>query len=168
MTQRSAVDKRVHVVETLPDYDLASVGRVASRVQIRNVELVASQFDRNDDGPLPGAIEEIAPDITIGLEWAFDESDSVLGCLLTFSAETTDKDSYALYAKFRLTYEVPDGVAGLDESDIVQFVSWNAVFNGWPYWREYLTSTFNRAQLPRFMVPVLPLPVPSMDQAAVT
>ena len=48
--------------------------------------------------------------------------------------------------------------AELDEGDVNLFANWNSVFNAWPYWREYLSSTINRAQLPRFIVPVMGVP----------
>jgi len=66
-----------------------------------------------------------------------------------------------------LTRKRDDGLADLaaflndgeiDRSDLEQFVHWNVLFNAWPYWREYLASTLNRAQLPRFVVPVMGVP----------
>ena len=81
----------------------------------------------------------------------------MLGCLLTF-ATTSEQAPYSLVAKFRLVYRINPGDA-LSSDDIENFVHWNAVFNAWPYWREYLSSTVNRANLPRIYAPVMRLPM---------
>ena len=88
-----------------------------------------------------------------------DEQTAQLGCLLRFGAFRDDDDDqpYRLFAHFRLLYSVRDP-AGVDDDDVHQFVAWNAMFNAWPYWREYLASTVNRAGLPRVTLPVIGVP----------
>jgi hypothetical protein len=89
-----------------------------------------------------------------------------LGCALNFTAtfEEAGEDGvpggpYYLFARFRLIYEIHEEQGEeLTSEDLQQFAQWNAVFNAWPYWREYLSSTINRAQLPRFVVPVMGVP----------
>ena len=145
----------------VPERDSEAVGRVASRVQIKSVELVAANFERSDSQPLPSGSDPPMPELMIGLpEWAVDWQDNVLGALFTFGTRFPEQDDqpYQLVARFRLTYEVKDA-SELSDQDFKQFVFFNAMFNAWPYWREYLSSTVNRAGLPRFVAPVMGLPV---------
>jgi hypothetical protein len=151
-----------------PAFEAEAVGRVAKRVSIKTIELVTAHFDREDGGPFDtGPLEEVTPEIGMWAEWALSAQRNRLGCLVNFTAtfdgdDADDDESpagpYYLLARFRVLYDVDDEDAELTEEDVQQFVQWNAVFNAWPYWREYLSSTINRAQLPRFLVPVMGVP----------
>lgn len=148
-----------------PQYDAALVGAVAAQVQIECVELVGAQFLRKDDGAQ--AIdwpEGLAPEIGINVEWAMTD-DGRLTVLTTFgthfdSDEQGDgehEEPYSLVARFRLQYVV-NGEEPLAAQELNNFAHWNAMFNAWPYWREYLSSTLNRSRLPQFLVPVMGVP----------
>jgi preprotein translocase subunit SecB len=133
---------------------------VAERVQIRSIELVQAHFERSDDAPLPGAVASDAlPEIVIDYDWELATTEPLLGCVLRFAAlrPAQEATGYSIYADFRLLYDTR-GEEGLDKVDANQFVLWNAVFNAWPYWREYVSSVVNRAGLPRFSVPLYPHP----------
>ena len=41
----------------------------------------------------------------------------------------------------------------LSEEAITEFALKNVMFNVWPYWREYLTNTFDRMNLPKVQLP---------------
>lgn len=144
-----------------PPYDAQVVGRLAARVQILNVELVGSLFEREDTGPFSSADAAEVPD-SLGISpgaWAVDDNGH-FGCLVTFFADFSEHDAigpYRVVATFRLLYELEESTE-IDDHAGEQFVSWNAVFNAWPYWREYLSSTINRAGLQRFLVPVMGVP----------
>jgi hypothetical protein len=143
-----------------PPYDADAVGRVAAKVEIVSVELLGAYFERSDDGPLPiDAASELTPEIGIGgVEWEISADGTTLGCVVNFGATfEVEPMPYELYARFRLLYSIEEGLK-LSEADLKQFANWNSVFNAWPYWREYLSSTVNRAQLPRFVVPVMGVP----------
>ena len=144
----------------VPAYDPTKAGRVGARVDIIAVELTGANFSRTNDSSLPDTSvqeEALAPDFGINAEWTLSGDNQLLGCLLTF-ATTSEQAPYSLVAKFRLVYHINPGDA-LSSDDIENFVHWNAVFNAWPYWREYLSSTVNRANLPRIYAPVMRLPI---------
>jgi hypothetical protein len=141
-----------------PPYDPAAVGRLAKRVQIRSVDLLGAHFDRKDDGTLPTTPGDFTPEIGIAPEWEVSEADGLLGCAFTFST-VPEEGPFRIVARFRLLYDLGEG-GRPDDQDITQFVYWNAVFNAWPYWREYVSSTVNRAHLPPYMVPVMRVPMP--------
>ena len=144
-----------------PPYDAAAVGRVARCVEIAGVELLGAHFERTDDGALPrGAAPEGAPDVGVGVEWQIDDGEGLLGCAVTFGTIFEGaRPPYTLVARFRLVYRVSSETPP-KRGDLEQFAHWNAVFNAWPYWREYLSSTIERAGLPRFVVPVMRVPAP--------
>lgn len=142
-----------------PTYDAAAVGAVAKRVEISNVELVHAHFERDDDGVLPPDDElsaSLEPEILLDVEGERDSGGSTLAYLVRFGAES-EPAGFRVYAFFRLTYSLTDD-KGLTEADFEQFGHWNAVFNAWPYFREYVSSTANRAGLPRLTLPVMRVP----------
>jgi hypothetical protein len=147
-----------------PPYDPVAVGRLAKRVRIMSVDLLGAHFDRDDDGLIPTAPVEFTPEIGIAPEWELSEEDGVLGCAFTFSTLPED-GAFRIVARFRIVYTLQEGDPP-DQDDITQFVYWNAVFNVWPYWREYVSSTINRAHLLPYVVPVMGVPMPHTPAAA--
>jgi hypothetical protein len=142
----------------VPQYDPVAVGRLARRVQILSVDLLEAHFSRLDDGMIPSAPADFNPEIGIAPEWEVSDPHGLLGCAFTFSTVPED-GPFQIVARFRLLYELDEGDTP-DEYDVTQFVYWNAVFNAWPYWREYVSSTTNRAHLPTYVVPVMKVPMP--------
>lgn len=152
-------------VSGIPARDDEAVLRVASQVQLHAIELVASFFQKSDIAPLPGerVREGALPEIALEAEWDMDEDAGNLGCLITFGVVLLpDPPPYTLIAQYRLLYELSDWDSQLGKADLEQFAYWEAVFNAWPYWREYLSSMLNRAHLPRFVAPLVPIPTPAV------
>lgn len=147
--------------ETPPRFDAAAVGRVVPNVEIEQVQLLGAHFQRNDDGALASTepVEAVPDELGVSVEWDVDAERGLLGCALTFATSFPEFEQvpYEVVARFRLVYRLL-GDEPPDDGDCEQFVYWNAVFNAWPYSREYLSSTINRAQLPRFIAPVMRLP----------
>jgi hypothetical protein len=145
----------------VPERDGAAVGRVASCVEIKAVELVGAEFSRADAGPQSAVGDPPTPEMGIGPpDWRLDRGSGTLASVFTFLAHFPEREEapYQLVASFRLLYEF-DPTAEFSDEDAEQFVYWNVVFNAWPYWREYLSSTINRAGFPRFVAPVMGVPL---------
>lgn len=147
-----------------PAYDPVAVGRVAARVQIEGVQLLEAHFSRAaSDEPFPEAPPpDAVPAIGINVGWALSDDRSRLACAVSFGTEFPNdpgNDPWGIFALFRLEYTVEEG-PDLADGDAEQFAHWNAVFNAWPYWREYVASTLSRAELPHFVVPVIGVPRP--------
>jgi hypothetical protein len=145
-----------------PEYEVEKSGKVGNRVEILGVELLHVHFGRQDEGPLGAGTSFGLKSPTFGVqpEWKVSQDGTILGCEITFGTIFEDPEPYSLVAAFRLTYSIPPGTS-FAADEINNFVHWNAVFNAWPYWREYLSSTINRANLPRFIAPVMRLPLGS-------
>jgi len=131
-------------------------------VEILGVELLGAHFSRRDSTQLPVAAEgaEAFPAFGLNAVWKRSDDGTMLGCNVTFATDFGEdpEPPYQLVASFRLTYSLPADSA-FSEDELDNFANWNVVFNAWPYWREYLSSTINRANLPRFAVPVMKLPI---------
>ena len=54
-------------------------------------------------------------------------------------------------AVFELRYRLPDG--SFSDETLKQFAGTNAVFNAWPYWREFVQSSSLRTGLPAIVMP---------------
>lgn len=144
---------------TAPEYDPESVSRVAGGVRIRVIDLVAAHFSRKDDTALPLSSMDVSdPELGIDVKWTLADDAKQLGCLITFATIFKEAEPYRLTAQFRLVYDL-ELTQPPAQGDLNQFANWNAVFNAWPYWREYLSSTLNRARLPYYLVPVMGVPL---------
>lgn len=62
----------------------------------------------------------------------------------------------AIAVTYLLTYRM-ENVAGITKTHVKSFAETNAVFNAWPYFREYVQSTTLRMGLPPLTVPLLKL-----------
>ena len=138
-------------------FDGEAVGRCSRQVELANVELVEATFTRVDNEPIlerpPG---DRKPDgVSIAGRWTM--ADQLLGTVVTFEADFHEDAPWSFRAAFRLTYRIVSE-EGPEQSDIDQFMQWNAPMTAYPYFREYLSSTVNRAGLPRFVAPLLRLP----------
>ena len=128
-------------------------------MQIVAIELVQAQFTRADDGFFPAGIGDRKPDrYGLDVTWSLAPDSRTLSCKVGFGTIFEGEVvPYEVRAAFRLLYELQPGEE-LENEDLANFAYWNALFNAWPYWREYLSSTVNRGHLPQFVAPVMGLP----------
>jgi hypothetical protein len=59
----------------------------------------------------------------------------------------------SVQASVELEYLLPEGFP-VRPKELNDFAEINAVFNAWPYWREYIQNAFSRMNLPPFTLPV--------------
>lgn len=128
-------------------------------------------------GAAAGGVDVVPDQLRISVDWDLNTAGSRLGVLIGFatgfSADAGDDASgdvdaddasgsqpYEVVAQYRLLYAIsmPEGADPPSGGDLEQFAYWNAVFQAFPYWREYLSSTIDRAHLPRFTAPVMRMP----------
>lgn len=156
-------------------WDVAAIGEVAGRVNIRSVSLLecyasAIPEDRYDPDEYVTSHTAIAfaddAPIESDSEGDFDLSDglriiTVFDHHSKFDHEPTDNsdgdegdagDTLHVFAVFVLHYEYsarkPELLPLVDVQSVAAFAEFNATFNAWPYWREYLQSTTVRMGLP--------------------
>lgn len=140
------------------------LSRIVSAVQIQDVRLrEASYRSLFAPGELAEACKaKSAHDASVDRE--LDQNGN-FRVLASFQLEVhADDDEGALQAEaiaeFELSYRVPEREAFSSE-ELDAFGQVNAVFNAWPYWREFVQSAFARMSLPNMIVPLFRVPRPS-------
>jgi hypothetical protein len=146
------------VAEVTPEI-VKSAGRVAAGVELRNIFLLegkgalAPQFV--EDGckfPKKGW------SVAVGHHGKFTvHKKNTLRTTLQFTFTATEKGTkgrplLVIAATFIAEYEMAEGFSPSTD-DLNAFVKANAVFNCWPYWREYVHSTTARMYLPPLTLP---------------
>lgn len=71
---------------------------------------------------------------------------------------TPPEELVSIRAGFEVCYRLPVDTDAPSGEVLEKFGQHNAIFNTWPYWREYLQSQLARMSLPTFMLPVFRLP----------
>jgi hypothetical protein len=146
------------VAEVSPEV-VRSAGKVAAAVELRNILLVegratlAAQFvENNCQFPRKGW------SVRVGHRGKFAiHKKNTLRTTLQFTFTATEKGSkgkplLVISATFIAEYEMAQGF-NPSTDDLDAFVNANAVFNCWPYWREYVHSTAARMNLPPITLP---------------
>lgn len=155
--------------------DYASIARIASAVELRDIALRSSRANLNvaaDEIPerwsgaafvgfdtQVGAHEAESRDFTI--EAAFiavynsswgDEIHSELP-----EPNPDDPPEIEIQASFELTYRTTEG-ANLADEDLANFAITNGTLHAWPYWRELADDITTRMHVPRLVVGVFKIP----------
>lgn len=60
-----------------------------------------------------------------------------------------------IHASYELTYELPGQEKGISEHELEVFGSGTAMFNVWPYFREFVQASLFRMDLPQVTLPLL-------------
>lgn len=88
------------------------------------------------------------------------QKDGTFFVLATISAQVIpeDKDKkdeavIAIRAGFELQYKLPKNQV-VSSRDLKTFAETNGIYNVWPYWREFVQSTFARMGLPPVTLPL--------------
>jgi hypothetical protein len=68
--------------------------------------------------------------------------------------EEGEKEVASLESEYILTYSLK-GREQVTTEDLEQFCHINAIYNAWPYWREFLQNMSNRMELPTLTLPLL-------------
>lgn len=150
-------------------YDPAAIMRVSPHVRIQDVHGVRLVAEALTPFPEPAALWERPHQVRIQHHARVEySSDAELSFLVEFEAfgqagteqsgeDEVDETAIAVArvtACFRVVYLIVGGQKPASE-DLQAFGSSNAVYNCWPYWREYLQTSMSRLGQPAFVAPVL-------------
>lgn len=144
--------------------DAARAGAVARAVELRRIQLVDGTFRfwserlrmvRNRAKPSQAPIElDVSPNVTVN-----HIDDRVLAFItiglvgfITWRKQRTRviQSRCKFTSEYLLTMERKP-----TRSELRAFARTNALFNVWPYWREFVQSMASRAGLPPLVVPLL-------------
>ena len=71
-------------------------------------------------------------------------------------ADDDDRPQAEVRAAFELSYRIP-GDEHFSSEELAAFARTNAVFNAWPYWREFVQASLARMSMPALTVPLFRL-----------
>jgi hypothetical protein len=141
--------------------ELASA--ISKHVQIDSIALARATCQRNPEiSELP---EEVGINYQFKSNGSLTEDRTSIGALVTMrlsgfpkqdSAKPEEGESsiFFIEASFVLGYTLKS-MDGVDDVSVDAFCKMNAVYNAWPYWREFVQSTVARMGLPNVTLPVL-------------
>jgi preprotein translocase subunit SecB len=147
--------------------EFKSLTKVVKRVEFKDMFLTSSQVHRSLNA-LEYEFDKVRVDISFKGTLLEDQKKHFLAKVnfsMKATPEETDEDNeiVSIESEYMLFYVVKDR-KGLTKKDIKAFCSMNALFNAWPYWREYVHSMTNRMELPTFTMPLLKFRAPSTKE----
>ena len=135
--------------------DLASF--VAQRVQIEDIRLVRSTVRREFESDEPPPVVEFGFNVDTDL----DRETQRIKARVIFSFDSffegrrsAETPPLHIEVGFALVYSL-QSLDDIDDEKIDAFGKMNAVYNAWPYVREFVQSTLVRMGLPALTLPVL-------------
>jgi hypothetical protein len=136
-----------------------TASRLISAVQlgsIRLVEVAAKSIIRS-----PGDVEDVRFSVTPHAKVPDLPRDGAFYVLASFELQVVangqETPIVTMEATFELKYSLPADFESVTQEELAAFAEVNAIFNAWPYWREYIQSTFVRMNLPPVALPVFRL-----------
>lgn len=133
--------------------------QVARRVQLIEIQLIETAARQElKSGELPGNAQL---DIQTGPKVDRKNLRILvyvrLGLSCRYTKRTVKNPPLKICATFGVGYKV-SSLKGLEKKNFDAFGKLNAVYNAWPYWREYVQSIAVRMGLPPIPIPVYVLP----------
>ena len=138
---------------------LKKASRLISAVQIHSIRLV----DDVGKSTIRSAGDIEAPKINVESSAKVPDlsKDGIFYVLASFDlqvlADESKTPAATLKATFELKYSLPKEMVEVTSEELTAFAEVNAIFNAWPYWREFIQSTFVRMNLPPVLLPVFRL-----------
>lgn len=136
---------------------LEMVSLVAQRVQIEDIHMVRSTVRREFESDQPPPVVEFG----FNAEANLDRATQRINARVIFSFDSYFEDDERpespplhIDVGFALAYSL-QSLDDIDDEKIDAFGKMNAVYNAWPYVREFVQSTLLRMGLPALTLPVL-------------
>lgn len=146
---------------------MADISKLIAVVQIENVRIVEAHLRTSISAPTES--DDIDTEMKLGRKAVVvdDLTDGHFNVRADFvfelfqtkpGAEANSRSPIvAISACLELGYRVPADFE-VSKEELSEFGNVNAVFNAWPYWREFVQSSIGRMGLPPVVLPVFRLP----------
>lgn len=135
--------------------EFKSLTKVVPRVELLSIYLVNGNIERKSDALEHNKLEaEIAFNSEL-----FSETDNEFTAIVSFSvigrsSEDKKYEAVKIEGKYLLNYSI-DRDSDVKKADLKSFCDMNAIYNAWPYWREFVQSTTVRMAMPALTLPLL-------------
>lgn len=129
---------------------------VSDRVEILDIRLITCRAEQTPEAATDGPKTF---DIQKNVSFELDRDLKLVLVFVDFSLIAQLKDMpkgdpiLQIQAKFLLTYRIRS-FRGLSDAAFQQFGEMNAVYNAWPYWREFTQNTTSRMGIDPLTLPV--------------
>ena len=130
--------------------DLAAVGRVAKKVELKAVRLVEISAKC-----MPEILGSLLPDVDVDCHVGKHDGSAIeVLCDYKFSAKSEERETIDSTIQYLLQYEISGGEAP-SENDLAEFARANGTLNSWPFVREVLYGLTSRMGYPPFTLPLM-------------
>lgn len=166
------ITKSHTVLKTKSEYDLAIA--VSDKVELTDVRLISCDCQQRPMDRDRILVFDIAQEVEVKSHSDSEESYVIASVTFHFKAFGEDADNedecVKMDATFMLLYKATT-LEGLQEENFRQFGELNAIYNAWPYWREFIQAMVGRMELPSLTIPVFrlsrPTKTPSQEKQAI-
>jgi preprotein translocase subunit SecB len=132
---------------------LQRISHIIAAVQLQSVRLVESTAKANIRSPKEvGKIDMFVDTSTQPPELPEDGLLYIQPTIHTL-VTSQDKTVVSIMATYELIYIIPKELK-VTQDELNDFARLNAMFNVWPYWREFVQSTITRMNLPPLVLPL--------------
>lgn len=133
---------------------MTDISALVAAVKIGGIRLVESTLQTDIAAPPQADVEAEIGHKSSVLQRPDKDGSFLIRTDFKFSIKQDDgKTPVTIKAGFELNYSLPANLKSTP-TELEEFGRSNAIFNAWPYWREYLQSTLVRMGLPAFTLPV--------------
>jgi preprotein translocase subunit SecB len=139
--------------------ELKSLAKVVARTDLKSLSLLNSDAWRSLD-----ALDHPRVSAEIRMEGILlqEEEDCILAkAIFSFAGTPVDENEtkseqqvVSIKAEYLLVYSLPNKT-DLSKEELENFCSINAMYNAWPYWREFIQTLSNKMGLPPMTLPLL-------------
>lgn len=146
--------------------EFRSLSKVVAKTDLKEIYLLSCNVFRTVDAL---SFEQIGADINFSGNLLNEGDDGFTAQVdLTIAGHPKDdKDSAVIMieAKYNLDYSLKDK-EGLTDIDLNVFCEMNAVYNVWPYFREFVQNMAGRMDIPPLLLPLLKIRPPKIRKRA--
>lgn len=135
--------------------EFRSLNKIVPRVELLNIYMQRGNFERQPDAT---EYEKLGAKISFeGELFARDKEGFQALVRLSVEGKPIENEDYAvskIESEYVLTYKLKDD-RKISKSDLKAFCNMNAIYNAWPFWREYVQSATTRMEIPVLTLPLL-------------
>lgn len=145
-----------------------AISRLVRAVEIDSIRLVRAEVWSRIRSPKEAAPHQVDVSWSGELERHEGRHFRIHASLRFEVRQRTKKQALVrIEVQHELAYHLPEGLS-IDGPQLDHFAKVNAIYNVWPYWREFIESTMQRFALPPFTLPLLKVgranPAPPMGR----
>ncbi len=146
--------------------DFKALSKVTVKADLKEIYLLSCNVFRTADAL---SFEQVAADINFSGNLLNQDEDGFTAQVdLTITGHPKDDEDASIImieAKYNIDYLLKDRT-GLTDKDLNTFCEMKAVYNAWPYFREFVQNMTGRMDIPSLLLPLLKIRPPKIKKRA--